>query len=505
MNQNQILNNDSFLCKKQGHLNSPYIYLKFSENQNEILQCIYCNQQDSQNHKKIIIEQLLNEPAWNVKCFPPLQNTNDSEMIQKKLQFYQKDRVLKLKTDIVEEIKQIYTQFGRNIQKILDLSKKETIQKFENLSNFDDISELYDTSMIKQAIKYLQNNLITAQEFYEEQKYLKNIYENKKNINILNQQDIVYSQITSFVDNLKQQLNNKLEQFNQNIKIENINNDNQKRIFERQCMIKNIIQNEQQKGVYRNFSCDDNELGLIPPIDTVDKNRDDFKYNNLQNIITQLNQIQTRQSINNTQILKFYKQNNFYQDGIKILDYIPKNMQYQCFTSYSKNTNNQFTDNIMNPNQQMIIFDNNQINVQKIIYSNILNKYKTYHIKLKINLNNEKRQQIGFYLIDYNYKDTFNVKSNHIYMNKNFQGATNGEKEIKYQKLFFDFMNQNTTLNVVFNYNNKLFEIYDDNKQAYIKNVIDKNKIQGEMAFAINLQQNIREQVYISILSVSVN
>ncbi|KRX01667.1 hypothetical protein PPERSA_03751 [Pseudocohnilembus persalinus] len=143
----------------------------------------------------------------------------------------------------------------------------------------------------------------------------------------------------------------------------------------------------------------------------------------------------------------------------------------------------------------------------KLVNSELLNKNKTYHFKMKINFHQAKKQELAFFLLGSNYKDyDYWLNQNCIAIN-NFQGncfAGNGEREIVEGQRFNDFWEDDVSiLNVVFNYQEKLFEVFDDQRKGYVKNVINQNKINGDkVMLGILFIQNYQSKIDLSIVDI---
>ncbi|KRW98142.1 hypothetical protein PPERSA_09082 [Pseudocohnilembus persalinus] len=361
-------------CKKEEHFNQQFLFFKFSEKIDDILQCMSCIQEDPQVDKKIIIDQILKFPIYKIKNFPPQKNQKDSAEIRRILENFTKEKIEQFKNQVKDQIVEYYKKINNDLNLALQQSQKD--KEFE----------------CEQKCKTVLNLELKQKE-------------------ILNQ-----------IENLKEQLNKKVDIFQEKIQIKTDS-------------VKNI-QNQEKNNNSKNHQS---------------------------------------QEMNNQQQIQFY--------------------------NYEQNAEIEIKNNT-----RRIEIDNKTIKkVQKVISEN-LDKNKTYHFKMKINFHEQYNQNIVFYLIGSNDKNTNWLSQNYIYINtsKGACGAACGVHKIVVGQRFADFWEDDKTiLNLVFNYKEISFEIYDDQKKGYIKNVIDQNKIKGEqVVLGIRFWQNHCNKIDLSIIDV---
>ncbi|KRW98144.1 hypothetical protein PPERSA_09084 [Pseudocohnilembus persalinus] len=402
-------------CKKIQHFDQQFIFFKFSEKIDQILQCASCSLDDPQLDKKIIIDQIFKLSASDIKNFPPL-NEKKCKEIKNLMQNFTKEKNEKFKQQIKAEIDDFYYQTEEILHQFLAQSKKEVVQEFDNILKFIDISQLYDIDPIKQMIEQYQEKQIDLQELFEKQLEMKKSFEQRYKFENAINQEKNQKEVKVLVENLKLQLDQKMEVFKQKLII---NTDG----------IKKFCQQENQK---------------------------------------------------NYQQIKFFKsqlRNNF-QEDIRILNDIMK-----------------------------IEIEDTTAQAIKQVHSEGLDKKKTHHLRMKIDFYQQNKQGLIFYLLGENDKDKNWDNFNFIFINNCFLncGARNGERQKELQikniqlKEELDFQ---TILNVVFNYQGKLFEVYDDkNENFYVKSVINQDKIKGEsIMLGIKFQQFYKSQVDMTIL-----
>ncbi|KRW99970.1 hypothetical protein PPERSA_00137 [Pseudocohnilembus persalinus] len=157
-------------------------------------------------------------------------------------------------------------------------------------------------------------------------------------------------------------------------------------------------------------------------------------------------------------------------------------------------------------NSRRIEIDNKFGPQFKYVYSEGLEKNRTYHFKMKINFQESLEYNLGFVLLGLNDKDNGWGGQNYIFINDINRncGAGNGEREIVEGQRFSDFWEDDVSiLNVVFNYQEKLFEVFDDQRKGYVKNVINQNIINGDkLVLGIDFCQLLYSKVDISIVDI---
>ncbi|KRW99967.1 hypothetical protein PPERSA_00134 [Pseudocohnilembus persalinus] len=155
-------------------------------------------------------------------------------------------------------------------------------------------------------------------------------------------------------------------------------------------------------------------------------------------------------------------------------------------------------------NQYQIQFykSNNPYNLKQEIEI----KNNSRRIKMKINFQESLEYNLGFVLLGLNDKDNGWGGQNYIFINDINRncGAGNGEREIVEGQGFIDFWEDDVSiLNVVFNYQEKLLEVFDDQRKGYVKNVINQNIIKGDkVVLGIYFYQNYKSKIDLSIVDI---
>ncbi|KRX03275.1 hypothetical protein PPERSA_03390 [Pseudocohnilembus persalinus] len=384
---------DPMNCNKKDHFNQKYLYFKFSEKIDEILQCMTCSLDDAQMDKKIIIDQIFRFPVHKIKNFPPLKDNSDKKDIQNTMELFSREKVLKQKEEIKNQLENYYYKIEQNILQSLIQSKKEIMQHLDEMFEFVDISGIYDIEPVKEMLQQYQKKQINLQQFFDQQLEMKKKFDDQKNFKIIINQEENQKEVQTLVDNLKLQMNEIQKNFQENI----------------------TINTEKIKN-----------------------------YHQIMNL--------------NSKYIQFYK------------SFSPDNVQDEI--------------KITNKSRRIEIDNKTKLEI-KCIHSMNLVKNMKYHIKMKINFHQVKKQDVTFYLKGSNYQkqNTDITNKNYIYISDEYgqTGAYNNEGNIVQGKNFIDFwQNDETILNVVFDYNEKLFEIYDDQRQGYVKIIIDQDQIKGD-------------------------
>ncbi|KRW99386.1 hypothetical protein PPERSA_02498 [Pseudocohnilembus persalinus] len=229
--------------------------------------------------------------------------------------------------------------------------------------------------------------------------------------------------------------------------------------------------------------------------------------NLIQNLKVQLDEkigIFKKRIVINTEAINIYKQEiQDVQQEIHLQNR-GNQQQIQFFKSNYKYYQKQKIE--IKNNSRRIEIDNKTIEQLKRVYSEGLEKNRRYHFKMKINFHQAKKQELYFFLLGSNDKDNYWQGQNYIVIN-NFDGscfALNGEREIVEGQRFDDFWEDDVSiLNVVFNYQEKLFEVFDDQRKGYLKNVIHQNKINGDkVVLGIDFFQNYYSKIDLSIVDI---
>ncbi|KRW98630.1 hypothetical protein PPERSA_02778 [Pseudocohnilembus persalinus] len=421
--QQQIPNQQPMNCKKNEHLDQQFVFFKFSEKIDQILQCMSCCIDDPQGDKRMIIDQILKFPFQKIQNFPPLKDQKNCKVIKQVIENFSKEKIQQFKEYVINQINSYYKKINEEINQVLTQSKKNVIQQFQNIMQFTDVSEFYDIKPVKEIIQKFQKSEIDLEKLFEQQLKMKKSFEDEKKFNITMNQHNIQNEINNQLENMKQQLDKKLG------------------IFQEEIVINTNLINQYQEQVQH-----------------------------VEQDVQQNNEIQ--------KYLQFYK----------------------------SNLNSDLKEEIqIKNNGRSIEIDNKTTQELKQIYSQDLEKNKTYHLKMKINFHQVNNQLLSFYLLgSNNKKDVQYFIYNRIVLRNNTGDCftREGEKEIKEGLKFADFWKDDETiLNLKFNYQEKLFEIFDDQRKGYLKNVIDQNKIKGEkIILGICFNQNFNQKIDLNIL-----
>ncbi|KRX03266.1 hypothetical protein PPERSA_03381 [Pseudocohnilembus persalinus] len=397
-------------CKKISHSGQKLIFFKFSENSDQILQCLKCNLDDDKEYNKISIDQILNYPVSKIKNFPPFKDKKDLKEIQNIMENFSKEKIQKFNKELKTEIEDFYNKLEKNINNFLFKSKQEVFQYLEKIQEITDISDFYDIQPVKEMIKQYQNKEINFDQLFQKQLEIKKNFEDEKKFEKTMNQEKNQKEIKNLIENLKQQLDQQLDIFKNNV------NQNTEEI--------------------KNFSKNQNNIKFY---------KSNFSGNSKEEIEIQNN-------------------------GRKI----------------------QLSKTVLDP---------------KIVHTNNLDKNKTYHFKIKINFHQQNYQYLGFFMIGSNDADKHLGNQNFVCLNNVDENcAGGGESKIFEGQNFTDFWkNDETILNVVLNYQEKLLEIYDDDKQAYVKNTIDQKNVNGDhIMLGILACQFHEEKIDLSVTDILV-
>ncbi|KRX03816.1 hypothetical protein PPERSA_04611 [Pseudocohnilembus persalinus] len=405
----QKQNQSQIHCQKKEHDNCPLAYFQFSDDKNKIFKCMLCILDDPDKENIILIDQLITNPVWQVKNYPPLKNKKLQQQMKENLKIQDSDQdkewINKLKANINEQIVFQYKKIGDQLFKSLKILEKQTLQQFEKMFSGINITSFFNFNTFKKQIQEYQTNQINLDQLFQNQlKMQKQLEEFEfKYKSFKYDQQKIQNYLENEIQNLKQQLEKKLVAFQLDLEIDS-----------------DLIQKLSQ-----------NNLILT---------KSDFPYKD---------EIKIENKENNTQILKF---------------------------------------------------DCQSIGRPKQVYSQPLDKNKTYHLKIKFNLFNQKQQFLSFNLLGSENKDIQWYGQNYIGM-AHYSGARNTIKQFKKGQNFYDFFeNDQTVFNIIFNFNQKLLKIYDDENRGEIQAVIDQKQIQGDLLLGFDIYQLIEEKATLCIL-----
>ncbi|KRW99975.1 hypothetical protein PPERSA_00142 [Pseudocohnilembus persalinus] len=370
------------------------------------------------------------------------------------------DQILKFPSSKIQNFPPLKNQKNcKQIQKIMENFTKDKIKQFKEYVNIQ-INDHYQK--INQDITQvlLQSKKDVLQQF-------ENILE--------------FTNISEFYDITP--VKNMIEKYQKN-------DIDLKQMFEQQLKMKKNFEDENKFNIAINQEKIQNEV-----------------QNLIQNLKVQLDEkigIFKERIVINTETIKKYK-----QEIQNVQQEIPlqnrgNQQQIQFFKSNHKY--NQKQEIQIKNNSRRIEIDNKTIQQIKQVYSEGLEKNRRYHFKIKINFHQAKKQILAFYMLGSNDKDNSWGGQNYILIN-NFNGdcfAVNGEREIVEGQRFSDFWEDDVSiLNVVFNYQEKLFEVYDDQRKGYVKNIINQNLINGDkVMLGIEFFQNYKSKIDLSIVDI---
>ncbi|KRX03803.1 hypothetical protein PPERSA_04598 [Pseudocohnilembus persalinus] len=395
-------------CKKCGHYNSPYIFLKMTEDISQIFQCMYCVAKDTDQNKKIVIEELLkNKPIWEINNFPPSVSENQEFTIKNVIRNYKQENIDKYQEEVKNKIIDIFDSIEQSFSKVLNQQKKDILIKFEDFFKYTDLNGIYDISNLRQSLEQFQKGQIDINKFFEvhikfkEQLYDKEIRDKSFNHTKIRQE------IFDKVEVLKQKLEENINSISQNLEIES--------------ELVNSVKNSYKSFEFKNSS----------HVSVVNKSED----------------------------LNYIKQIIFYPNSS------PQKYQY----AYIQND---------------------------------LQKDKRYNLRLKINQNNNNIQELFFVLQGQTdlYQEKW-LKQNIILLKKH---SFFFQQDNSFLGLIKD---DQTVINIVFNCQERLFEIYDDQRKKYERNVVDINKIKGDLVFVIGTKQlqnfNNNSNINVTVLDIN--
>ncbi|KRX04798.1 hypothetical protein PPERSA_06432 [Pseudocohnilembus persalinus] len=385
----------------------------------------------------------------------------------------------------------LYFKFSEEMDKILQCS----------YCMLNDQKELYTKNIIDDI---LNNNLWEIQNFppHQDERMQERLQEAIKNTQKQSidefKQKITY-QINHYYDKKEQELVNLVKQQKQQVLSE----------FEQIFQILkpfNTYNLDRLKESLTSFFQEKIDIGILYEVQLELKKQ--FQYQDNIDEILQNNEFQNKTQ---QQLESFKKQLNkqieSFKQQLKIKIQQPNKINFNfnksdIFSEVKKEINLS-TDEDKN---QIIEYDDKTIKRFKQIYSNNLNKDKTYNIKLKINFNGEIKQCLRFALLDFKNRNKDYQKENSIIL-FHHNGACEAEKGIRAdfqgQKFFEFFQDDQTVFNIIINFGNKQFEIYDSEKKCYIKNEIDQAKIPGELVFGIFFFQGFQQKAKLSILDAT--
>ncbi|KRX04797.1 hypothetical protein PPERSA_06431 [Pseudocohnilembus persalinus] len=396
-------------CKKVGHENSPFVYFKFSEEKDKIIQCIYCMLKDKQEfNMKNIIKDIQTKKPWEIQNFPPHQDQNMQKKLQEAIKNAQDESFDDFKQKITQQIKNYYDIKEQESVNLLKQQKKQVLLEFEQIFQIIKPLNTYSLDKLKESLNQFFQEKIDINKLYEVQLELKKQFQYQVNINDILQNNEFQKKTQQQLKSFQQQLDEQIESFQKQIKIE-------------------IKQSHKINLIFNKSDID----------------------------------LAVKREIN-------------------------------LSTDEDKN--------------QIIKYGDKTIETFKQVYSNNLDKNKTYNIKLKIKINREIRQHLRFALLDFKNRNQDYQKENAIILFhpegycKAINGLSADFQGLKFSQFFED--NQ-TVFNIIINFSKKQFEIFDSEKKCYIKNEIDQAKVPGQLIFGVYICQTYKQRAKLSILDAT--
>ncbi|KRW98624.1 hypothetical protein PPERSA_02772 [Pseudocohnilembus persalinus] len=499
----------------QIHINEPIMFINLSSlkqsQQNQFLcnQCISeLKEIQDQNLKYLNIFEILNKNLWEISFNSLNFNENQHEQLQKLIK--QQENPQFLDQQLQKHYLQIENYFNDLINQVteeLNKVKKQKIiehqylfQQYHNNAQRVNFKELLNLNNLKehlQEIFSLNNNINfhpckKKLQNQNNQQNIQNIFEiqNTDNIqNIKNTQSLFNIQNTDNSQNIQNTNNSQNSQNTQNM-------DNFQ-IIQNKDNIQDIqyIQNP-QNSTKNTQKTQNNQKKQFQSLSQLLKNL----LNSLPQAQTQLNSLISEKKVLKSK-LKTYQQNlaqklpPLFKQSLKNI----ANNNLKFFPSSYENNHN-FNQITIPPDFSHFFFDKKTIFDWKQIYSETLEKNTIYHLKLKIDLQQQNSTIIFLGIGD------IQDKNNDLF-NYNYLKITGEEPpEAKFQLISkgvkpVEFMHKNTIFNLKFCYKLKLLQFYDEEQKCFIEEKqLDISEIQNPVFF-MQVKQQSDSYVKITILS----
>ncbi|KRX08595.1 hypothetical protein PPERSA_01848 [Pseudocohnilembus persalinus] len=127
------------------------------------------------------------------------------------------------------------------------------------------------------------------------------------------------------------------------------------------------------------------------------------------------------------------------------------------------------------------------------IYSENLQREKEYHLRFKVDTkNNLQNIHLAFSITSGDKKNSKSLLKDHYVclFNRNYDScAEGGEFQVKGLQYYLFFKDKKTVMNVVFNIEKQMMEIYDDDRICYQKLTFDKDRKFDEWILGIYYYQ----------------
>ncbi|KRW99056.1 hypothetical protein PPERSA_11657 [Pseudocohnilembus persalinus] len=255
------------------------------------------------------------------------------------------------------------------------------------------------------------------------------------------------------------------------------------------------VQNNQQKTLQTKLSEKSQELEKL-------LKKQNAASQNQQSLNDQVETLKETQKKSDKFILDLFSSKEKYEEVDDLLKNKEITFEASKFKENDKNIH-------ISKDQKTINFSKTASSQKKInfqqVYTNLLQKNLTYHIKIKVNLNKKNKQSVEFALVEDKQKNKcFNIYSQNLVAisNNNGQyGASVLQRALFKGQYFSEFMQDNVTIfNVVFNFDKQFFYLYDDEGKSVIAYDVDKAKIQ-DLRFGIRFWDEQGQEATIQIES----
>ncbi|KRX08592.1 hypothetical protein PPERSA_01845 [Pseudocohnilembus persalinus] len=410
---------DIIQCKKEGHQCQKYLYLNMSsENKNDLFFCPTCIQEKYLDQGEI---QQKNQKTLQIKQLKNDKLKKEDLIGWPPIQEQDHQKIYQNHTKMLEK-------YGQENQCIFNYYKEKVNDFYLKLK----------TQILEEIRKQQKETIIQLENYCEN--YFQNLNSNQDFINL--QETIKLFDIKDFREKFQEFQKKKIDidQFfdykqQQNSKVYNNNK------------IYNSLQTQQEK-------VEELKKELEKEFAQVNESLNSFK-----------KQMPNIKAINKTQ--QQYKQ----QQQQK------KQQQLKLYKSDYDKTYNEGNFEIDNDARTIKLKTNGQ---KTYIYSENLKREKEYHLRFTMDTkNNFKNIRLAFSLTSGNEKNSKNLETDHYvrlinYMSNSF--AEGGEFQVIGKKFKQFFKDNETIVNLVFNIENKMMEIYDDNRFSYQKLIFDEDE-----------------------------
>ncbi|KRX06616.1 hypothetical protein PPERSA_13095 [Pseudocohnilembus persalinus] len=95
-------------CKKTDHYNQPFLMFKFTDQIDQMLQCISCISENQETSRNLIIDQIKKLPVYKIQNFPPIGDLEKEKKIRNILENCSQEKIQEFKDQIKEQINQYF-------------------------------------------------------------------------------------------------------------------------------------------------------------------------------------------------------------------------------------------------------------------------------------------------------------------------------------------------------------------------------------------------------------